>query len=219
MAQQNSKKALLETEKGDTIPCLFNPAELSFSRTNSWGAPENVGKGVPTLAYQGAQSGTMSIKLFFDTTGTGDAVTTYTDQLLGLMEIDTTLPGSNENTNNARPPWVQFHWGSMYSFKAVITSASVSFSYFSSDGVPLRADVDLSLMQYQDGKAFGPQNPTSGTPHPHRAHRVQPGETLDRIAAVHYGNPTRWRLIADLNGIEDPMALRPGQVLAIPELV
>jgi LysM repeat protein len=214
----SAQKAFLLPEKGDQIPCLFNPTELSFSRSNSWSAPDMPGKGVPTLNYTGAQSGSMTLRLFFDTTDAGTPVTDYTDQLLTLMEIDTSLPGSDEATNNARPPWVQFHWGSMHSFKAVVSSASVSLTYFSSQGVPLRADVDLTLTQYEDGKVFGPQNPTSGTPHPHRAHRVQPGETLDRIAATYYGNPTHWRHIADLNGIEDPMALRPGRILAIPKL-
>ena len=215
----NAQKAFLQPEKGEKIPCLFNPTELSFSRTNSWSAPEMPGKGVPTLNYTGAQSGSMTLRLFFDTTDGGNPVTTYTDQLLGLMEVDSSLPGTNENTNNARPPWVQFNWGSMHSFKAVVSSASVSFTYFSSQGTPLRATVDLTLTQYEDGKVFGPQNPTSGTPHPQRAHRVQPGETLDRIAATHYGSPTNWRAIAEINGIEDPLALKPGRVLAIPELI
>ena len=214
----NAQKAFLQPEKGEKIPCLFNPTELSFSRTNSWSAPEMPGKGVPTLNYTGAQSGSMTLRLFFDTTDGGNPVTTYTDQLLGLMEVDSSLPGTNENTNNARPPWVQFNWGSMHSFKAVVSSASVSFTYFSSQGMPLRATVDLTLTQYEDGKVFGPQNPTSGTPHPQRAHRVQPGETLDRIAATHYGSASSWRGIAEINGIEDPLALKPGRVLAIPEL-
>ena len=214
----NAQKAFLQPEKGEKIPCLFNPTELSFSRANSWSAPEMPGKGVPTLNYTGAQSGSMTLRLFFDTTDDGNPVTTYTDQLLGLMEVDSSLPGTNENTNNARPPWVQFNWGSMHSFKAVVSSASVSFTYFSSQGTPLRATVDLTLTQYEDGKVFGPQNPTSGTPHPQRAHRVQPGETLDRIAATHYGSASNWRAIAEINGIEDPLALKPGRVLAIPEL-
>jgi nucleoid-associated protein YgaU len=213
-----AQKAFLQPEKGDKIPCLFNPTELSFSRANSWSAPEMPGKGVATLNYTGAQSGSMSLRLFFDTTDEGKAVTTYTDRLLGLMEVDTSLPGSNENTNNARPPWVQFHWGSMHSFKAVVSSASVTFTYFSGEGTPLRATVDLSLTQYEDGKVFGPQNPTSGTPHPQRVHRVQPGETLDRIAAAYYAAPTNWRVIAEHNRIEDPLALRPGRLLEIPEL-
>ena len=49
---QNSQKAFLQTEKGDKIPCLFNPTELSFSRSNSWQAPDMPGKGVPTLNYR-----------------------------------------------------------------------------------------------------------------------------------------------------------------------
>jgi nucleoid-associated protein YgaU len=211
-------KAFLKPEKGDDIPCLFNPESLTVTRSNTWSAPQASGKGVPTVSYGGATSGTFNLSLFFDTTDTGQAVTNYTSKLLTLMEVDSSLPGSSEATQNARPPWVTFNWGDLHSFKAVITSLSLSFTYFSATGVPLRAKADLSLMQYQEELAFGPQNPTSGTPYPHRTHRVQPGETLDRIAAIHFGDPTTWRRIADANGIQDPLALRPGSLLAIPEL-
>ena len=79
---QNSQKAFLQTEKGDNIPCLFNPTELSFSRSNCWQAPDMPGKGVPTLNYSGANSGSMTLRLFFDSTDDGTPVTNYTDQLL-----------------------------------------------------------------------------------------------------------------------------------------
>ena len=156
----------------------------------------------------------MSLRLFFDTTDEGKPVTNYTDQLLSLMEIDTSLPGSDENTNNARPPWVQFHWGSMHSFKAVVASVSVELHLFLQPGRapsgrrrphshPVRGRQGLRRSKPDVGHA---RTPTA-------SHRVQPGETLDRIAATYYGNPTQWRPIADLNGIEDPMALRPGRIL------
>jgi nucleoid-associated protein YgaU len=211
-------KAFLQTEDGTNLPCLFNPESLSVSRSNSWRGSEAPGRGVPTLRFEGASSGTFSLSLFFDTTSDGQPVTNYTGKLLKLMEVDTKLPGSSDATQNARPPWVVFHWGDLHSFKAVITSLTLNFTYFSSTGVPLRAKVDLQLLQYQEELAFGPQNPTSGTPYPHATHRVQPGETLDRIAAIHFGDSTKWRRIADNNGIEDPLALKPGTLLAIPEL-
>ena len=44
------------------------------------------------------------------------------------------------------------------------------------------------------------------------------GETLDRIAATHYADPTRWRLIADANHVVDPLALSAGELLVIPEI-
>jgi len=49
-------------------------------------------------------------------------------------------------------------------------------------------------------------------------HRLVHGETLDRVAAKHYADSTRWRLIAEANGIVDPLTLSPGMLLVVPEL-
>jgi hypothetical protein len=214
-----SEKAFLEIEgNSEKLPCLFNPSELALNRVNGWAADAMPGKGVPTLRYTGAQSGQLAVRLFFDTTQDGVPVTKYTGKILHLMEVDSSLPGSDADTNNTRPPWVVFHWGDLHSFKAVISALELTFVYFSSTGMPLRARLDLLLTQFDQDMAFGPQNPTSGTPRPHRVHRVQPGETLDRIAAIHYGDSTQWRMIASANGVEDPLALRPGGLLSIPRL-
>ncbi len=32
----SSQKAFLETEDGTTVPCLFNPAQLKITRSNTW---------------------------------------------------------------------------------------------------------------------------------------------------------------------------------------
>jgi nucleoid-associated protein YgaU len=47
-------------------------------------------------------------------------------------------------------------------------------------------------------------------------HRVQPGETLDRISAQYYGDATQWRRLAAANAVEDPLGLRPGTLLSVP---
>lgn len=210
------EKAFLQLEGGTRIPCLFNPSEISVQRSNNWNADPMPGKGVPQLQYNGANSASMSLALTFDTTDDGSPVTKYTGKIMGLMDVDTSLPGTDELTNNARPPMLTFHWGDLHSFPAVISDVSLSFTYFSSTGVPLRANMSLALTQYQESQAFGPQNPTSGTPRPHRVHRVQPGETLDRISARYYGDSTRWRELATANGIEDPLAIRAGTLLSVP---
>jgi hypothetical protein len=217
-APQTQQKASLVSEKGETLHCMFNPASLTMARSNSWGESNVPGHGVPTLDFNGGKPGTMSFELTFDGTADGKPVTIYTDKLLKLMEIDPSLPGADESTNNGRPPWVRFNWGDMHSFRAVIESIDLTFTYFSASGVPLRVKANLSLRQFEAENAYGPQNPTSGTPYPHRTHQVQPGETLDRIASAHYGDPTRWTLIARANAIEDPLAVDPGSILAIPKL-
>ncbi|MCU1593831.1 MAG: Peptidoglycan-binding LysM [Frankiales bacterium] len=209
------------------IPCLFNPTELSLTLTNRWGSGADgdtdkseavPGKGVQTLNFQGSQNGTLDLTLFFDTTAEGVEVTKYTSQIVALMDIDPKIAGTNAKRRVGRPPTVQFGWGTMTSFPSVIESLTLKFTYFSSKGVPLRATMQLSLKQYSAARSYGPQNPTSGTPEPHRLHRVQPGETLDRISAQHFGDSTRWRVIAEANAIEDPLSLRPGSQLTIPKL-
>jgi hypothetical protein len=215
---ESDTKSYLEIEGGTKMSCEFNPNELVVSRSNTWEAAPKAGRGVPKVRFGGSNSGTFKLELFFDTTDTGKPVTSYTGKIQKLMDIKPDLPGSDPDSGKARPPWVRFHWGDLHSFRAVVTDMSISFIYFAATGVPLRARVSLNLLQYKEELAFGPQNPTSGTPRPHRVHRVRPGETLDRIAAAHYGDSTRWRNIAAANGVEDPFALRPGALLSIPRL-
>lgn len=211
-------KAYLQPEKGDKVEFLFNPSELTISKSNSWQAPQAKGKNAPELRFQGGQSATLTMSVTFDTTREGADVTTYTSKLLHLMATDPSLPGSDKGRNSGRPPWVQFHWGKLQSFKAILEKVQVRFTYFASDGTPLRAKADLSLKQWNDEADLPLQNPTSGTPAPHTVHTLAPGETLDRVSAVYYGDPTRWRLIAESNGIIDPLDVPAGTTLVVPEL-
>ncbi|MDQ1738935.1 MAG: hypothetical protein QOE53_587, partial [Pseudonocardiales bacterium] len=92
------EKAFLEIEGGERIPCLFNPSQISVGRRNNWASEPMPGKGVSRLRYAGAQSGWMQVELVFDTTADGTPVTKHTGAILKLMDVDTTLPGSDETT-------------------------------------------------------------------------------------------------------------------------
>jgi Contractile injection system tube protein/LysM domain len=212
------EKAFLKSEKGEQIECLFNPAELTITKANTWDAGESKGRNAPELRFQSGQSGTLALSLTLDTTADGSDVTIHTNKLLNLMQVDPALAGSDRQRNKARPPWVEFHWGDLHSFKAIIERMQVKFTYFASSGMPLRAKADLALKQYKDEGERLLQNPTSYTPTLHTVHRVVRGETLDRIAASHYADPTRWRLIAEANGVVDPLEVGAGTLLVIPEL-
>ena len=210
-------KAYLLPERGDPIYCLFNPAELTVSKSNSWQGGQSKGRNAPEQRFQSGQAATLSLSLTFDTTHEGSDVTIHTTKLLNLMKVDPDLPGGDRGRNSARPPWVEFHWGKLHSFRAVIEKLQLRYTYFASDGMPLRAKVDLSLKQWKDEAELPLQNPTSSTPMVHSVHTLLPGETLDRVAALHYQDATRWRLIAEANGVIDPLDIPPGTALILPE--
>jgi nucleoid-associated protein YgaU len=46
---------------------------------------------------------------------------------------------------------------------------------------------------------------------------VRRGDTLAGIAAEVYRDPTKWRVIADANAIENPFALPAGSKLTVPK--
>ncbi|MBV9280403.1 MAG: LysM peptidoglycan-binding domain-containing protein, partial [Chloroflexi bacterium] len=138
----------------------------------------------------------------------------YTDAIWELMLVDDRL--KDPKSKKSRPPRVRFQWGSAWSFDAVITHISQTFTLFAWNGTPVRAMLDVTFQQIKDERLFPSQNPTSGGVGGERVWTVQEGDTLAWIAYSEYGDPTKWRPIADANRLTNVRRLRPGSVLEIP---
>jgi nucleoid-associated protein YgaU len=117
-----------------------------------------------------------------------------------------------------RPPKVIFQWGppSAFLIEAVITAVNVTYNRFAPDGTPVRAEVTVRMQQQPSLLALLATNPTSAGLPGRRAHTVTSGDSLARIATDQYGSPGRWRQIAETNGIEDPLRIRPGDRVYLP---
>lgn len=109
------------------------------------------------------------------------------------------------------PPKCKFVWGS-FSFIAIVESVNVTFTMFLPDGTPVRARAKIKMKQIEEQALYAPQNPTTRST-PRKTWVVQEGQRLDWIAYQEYGDPALWRYIAQVNGLDDPHDLRPGQVL------
>lgn len=207
------------------IQCQFNPAQITFERTAQWtddgaGATQT---DVPPRHFSGGSGSTLSMDLFFDTTEEDHKdVRDYTDPLIMLTKINP-LAGVAiiGNLFPKRPPLVMFVWGefgkSAMSFRAYITSASITFSMFLPDGTPVRAETKITFTEFEDDTILPFQNPTSRSEQ-RKQRIVQAGETIDWIASQEYGDARHWRHIADTNDLDDPSDLRPGQVLRLSSL-
>lgn len=215
------QQAKLVIEGSGPLACWFNPNQYSISKTNEWTIQPIVGSSLPTAQFGGGQSRQLSLDLLFHADPDGD-VTPVTDRLFGMMEVDSSLASGNRN--QARPPTLTFSWGTYTSFDAVCRSLSVQFTLFRPDGTPIRALARLELVQVAKdpstphGTPAKPQNPTTRATERLRAHVVCDGDSLQSIAYRHYGDATRWRAIAETNGIDDPTRLPRGTRLAVPLL-
>jgi hypothetical protein len=208
----------------DFVECHFNPENLSINKSNSWHDRDGNNQ-LPQLAFGGEGRRTLTMTLYFDTfeqrSPQGDVtdVRLFTDKLLKLTQPP---PSQNDNKSDHRPPHVAFVWGSFRwptqqadrSTKAVIESFNQKFTLFAESGKPARAEVTVTLKQV--ALPEGGQNPTSRATGATRLRVVQAGDTIDLLAAQELGSPGAWRRLAELNDLEDPRRLRPGQVLMIP---
>lgn len=210
-----TKAFLTNVETNERIEFLFNPTEYSLSKTNSWDSVAIVGFDVPPTEFQGGQPTTLSLDLFFDTYERNEDVRTYTDKVFQLTKISSE---TRQNSQRGRPPRCLFNWGRVFSFQSVITSLSITYTLFKPDGTPVRAKMKLELQECEDPSFQPPQNPTSQGSYGHKIHVVQPGDTLNLLAAKYYGNPNTWRVLADNNNLDNPADLRPGQLLEIAAL-
>jgi len=204
------------TEKpgGVKIICMFNPFEYTVTKSNTYAEKEGSNQDVPTFEFKKGGAQTLKLKLVFDTYLLGTDVSLLTNQLWKLMESKTRTEG--DRTEKVPPPDVAFEWG-VFKFVSVVTNMTQKFTLFSKEGLPVRAEADLTFTQHKDVNDYPAQNPTSGGGPIERIWRVLIGDRLDTIAAKVYGDATKWRLIAARNGIENPKALRPGTELSIPK--
>jgi hypothetical protein len=219
--QTGYQQAQLEIEGQEPLPCWFNPSQYAISKANAWNAVPVVGASLPAIQFGGGLARELTLELLFDASddATHD-VRSVTDQLFLMMEVAEQTGGA---AGGGRPPTVVFSWGSMVSFKAVARHLDVHYTLFRPDGTPIRAICALTLVQVEkaNGRSgSGPapaQNPTTRADSRPGVHVVIEGDSLTSIAYTAYGDPTRWREIAQANAIDDPLVLDRGRSLLVPE--
>lgn len=210
------EKAYIESVDGSAsrVEFAFNPKEFKVSRKLKIKRTEQKGKDVPQLEFKSGAGRKLTFELFFDEYESGGSVRAAVEKLDNLAAVDSSTEGA---AKKPRPPFVRFGWGRDTFFKSIVKSVDVTYTLFHPDGRPARAKVKVTLEEVPDD-APG-QNPTSGGEPGLRSHMVLPGETLDLIAYRELGASNHWPHLAELNGIDDPWSLRPGQrlVVAPPE--
>ncbi|HLG11882.1 MAG TPA: LysM peptidoglycan-binding domain-containing protein [Dehalococcoidia bacterium] len=192
----------------------YNPTKYQVQKALQWKQGDQKAADAPPLEFVQGQGRTVTMELFMDDYEDGKDVASRVEQLDKFTLVDA---GNAKDASKARPPRVMFMWANKHSqFPAVIKTLNVTYTLFHEDGKPARATVSLTLQEWPDKP--GGQNPTSMGSGGVRTHRVIAGETLDMIAYNELGAASRWKYIAELNNLDNPLAIQPGQHLVIAPL-
>lgn len=229
--EQVQKAALMATYSDGSMEIMdvqFNPTEFTLDKGAQLAEINIPGLDTPLLQFVRGQNEKLTVDLFFDTTenGTGagaTSVTTLTDAMYSLVKIE---------PDGHAPPVCTFIWNASFPgsdlppaagnqrrnhFQCVVESIKQKFTFFSPEGIPLRATLSLVLREY---KTLDEQLDQLNLSSPNRTHShvTALGDTLGGITARFYRRPTEWRAIAEANEIDDPRRLEPGRFLRVPPI-
>lgn len=221
--KRKPKKGFIEVyrrknELPEQIEILYFPTEYSIEKSNSFSEISVPGLESPYLQYVKGNASTITLEVFYDTyekydeKGHNIDVRKYTNQLSNLMDIDPDLHA---------PPYLRFIWGmpskkepsSKEPFYCVLERVTTRFTMFNSDGIPVRARLNITLKEIK--LELNVREKSLQSADRTKSYIVKQGDILWCIAAREYGNPCLWRHIADANNICDPKRLKSGTKLVI----
>jgi hypothetical protein len=165
MSSPLEKAKLVAVDGGADIEFMFNPNELSFSRSvdidQAAGARTESGENKTSFKHPNPYS--LSIgNIILDTYEDGSSVLAPLSKFTKAVEFASSGDGKGQ-----RPPIYLFTWGNNKYLRCFIKSLNFKLTLFMPDGTPVRATVDLSLEQVDAPTPKGSQ----GTPQPSSSSR------------------------------------------------
>jgi nucleoid-associated protein YgaU len=197
-------------------PILFqyNPEKFTITTQAHWkpGTPQAGSTTATAPQFLGTSAGTLTIPILLDAFAVPPVPPTATIEMLKVLLKPT--PQSLMMRYGAGPK-VMFGWGTnIIMEQAVVKAVAVDYERFLL-GEPVRATARVTLEEVQS--ILMGTNPTSGGLATRRTRTVGEGDTLASIAYEEYKDPNKWRALAEANNIDDPMRVKPGQVLDVPD--
>ncbi len=155
--------------------------------------------------------------LIFDTTGAvpeaewPSQLKSVTDMVL-LLEL-VVYAYDNESHQN---PIVQLTWGEI-NYYARVTRFNTKYSMFNSDGIPMRAEVTLTLDSYFTDL---PAEYVEDRKSPNLTHlvEVKAGDSLPQMCYKVYRDSSYYLQIAQINNLKNFRQLTPGMKLEFPPI-
>jgi hypothetical protein len=191
--------------KNQRIDVMYNPEDLTLSQHAT---VDGIGNNV---YFSRTDPDDLVVTLFFDSYEDRTDIRLKTDQILSLTE-PWKVAGKL-----AVPPTVKFMWGSDNLFTGIVTRVDQKFTMFMPSGVPVRADLTVTFKEVLTDTA---DLRAQGFDNCRRLWTVSATDRLDSIAFATLGDRRLWRLIADENGIYNPILFPEqwiGRTIAIPD--
>lgn len=203
--------AILEFE------AMFNPTSYSRTYATDWVRQQGINTSGAELDYSKSPPEQLSLDLVLDGNGVDRmgvlalAQKSVRDRVNELREVAYKYNGTIHEAN-----YLLVTWGKL-SFPCRLSSLTVNYTRFDRDGLPLRAELKLTLLSDFSAKTRAKEEEKTSPDLTH-ARIVRASDTLPLLTKEIYGSPARYLDVARYNDLDDFRDLSPGRKLLFPPL-
>ncbi len=226
-----AKLCITDKAANKKIYAMYNPETYVQERGVKYSEMSPLSSDMPSAQFVHGMSETLQMELFFDTYWVGGLVggtmldkallfgtsmlpaplkldvRDYTSKIYDLMLI---------NASKHVPPLLKIEWSSLQ-FEGHLVNCQQKFTMFNQFGTPVRAVLNVTFKQYVPPGKIAKLKPNE-SPDTEKYRTVHQGDALWSFSEKEYGLSTRWRVIADANGIVNPRSLDSGRMIKLPAL-
>jgi len=201
------------SKSGTEFEALINPANYSHNFTIEYNDSKSIGDTSSTPKFEKYSPETISFKIVVDNTGVVSTKSTK-DVNKQIADLKKTVYSFNGSIHE--PNFVQVVWGGMI-FNGRLTSMKVDYVLFKPNGIPLRANVDISFKRFTSSDVKAKKAKKSS---PDLSHfiTVKAGDTLPNLCNEIYKNSLYCADVAKINKLKSFRNLEPGTQLLFPPI-
>lgn len=215
---------------GIPFPVQYNPSTLNVTHSIKRDKQVKSPAGNNEQKFLNVCPRKVSLELLFDGTGASPSSMGLLANLAreaGIPTIGDILPVSAQvnlflklayqiEGKDHKPNYIMMVWGT-FVMNCVLESASVNYTMFDSNGLPLRAKLSISVKEFVPNTLLGKIISLS-SPDLSHAVTVVEGDTLQLLCHKIYGNPGLYTEVAKVNKLDNYRKLKPGMQLLFPPI-
>lgn len=190
---------------------MFNPNSYTVNHKLNFDTKQAPGKDGSDPEFKNKETESFSIEFMIDGTGASKPAVPIIAQVALFNKVTSKVNGSTH-----RPNYLVVQWGSFIR-ECVLQSSSITYTLFSSVGVPLRAKVNATFLEREESELNAIASMFSSPDLTHTI-TVQKGDLLPLLTYQIYRDQKYYLQVARVNKVANFRALKPGSQVIFPPL-
>lgn len=203
-----------QAEAKDRFEALINPETYTLEYKVKTAEGQGQGTSSQQAKFEYTLPEELTFEFLFDNTGIIDGKANPDGVFDDVNHFRTMLTGYQGAAHE--PYHLKLVWGNLI-FKGRAIELGITYKLFNPDGQPIRAVAKVKFKGSIEEKKRALQEDKSSPDLTH-IRKVRAGDTLPLMCYRIYGDPRYYLQIAQINGLDNFRALKPGADLAFPPL-